>query len=67
MTQDGGNASPFQGDREGFRALPLKSVESGISSSETVQKALWRLVRHGYIRQVKREKGSWTYLPGVEA
>jgi hypothetical protein len=38
----------------------------GISSSETVQKAVWWLVRHGYMRQVKREKGSWTYLPGEE-
>jgi hypothetical protein len=35
----------------------------GISSSQTVQEAMWWLVRHGYIRQVKREKGSWTYLP----
>ena len=38
----------------------------GISSSEAVQKAVWWLVRHGYMRQVKREKGSWTYLPGEE-
>jgi Bifunctional DNA primase/polymerase, N-terminal len=36
----------------------------GISSSQTVQEALWWLVRHGYIRQVGREKCSWTYLPG---
>jgi hypothetical protein len=36
----------------------------GISSSQTIQEAMWWLVRYGYIRQVKREKGSWTYLPG---
>jgi hypothetical protein len=39
----------------------------GISSSDTVQGALWWLVRYGYIRQVKREKGSWTYLPGASS
>lgn len=38
----------------------------GISASDTVQKAIWWLVRHGYMRQVMREKGSWTYLPGQE-
>ena len=40
MTQDGGNASPFQGDREGFRALPLKSVESA-KFREYYRKALY--------------------------
>lgn len=35
----------------------------GIKSAHVVQEAMWWLVRHGYIRQVKREKGSWTYLP----
>ncbi len=37
----------------------------GISSSQTIQEASWWLVRYGSIRQVKREKGSWTYLPGA--
>lgn len=36
----------------------------GINSSDTVQAAMWWLVRHGYIRQVGRDRGAWLYLPG---
>jgi Bifunctional DNA primase/polymerase, N-terminal len=36
----------------------------GISSSDTVQKAIWWLVRHGYMRPVGRHERACTYLPG---
>ena len=37
VSKDEGNASPFQEDREGVWALPLKSVECEISCLEETQ------------------------------
>jgi hypothetical protein len=37
----------------------------GIDAKDTVEAALWWLVRHGYIRRVGQDGKAWLYLPGV--
>jgi hypothetical protein len=37
----------------------------GIDAKDTVEAALWWLVRHGYIRRAGRDGKAWLYLPGA--
>jgi hypothetical protein len=37
----------------------------GVDAKDTVEAALWWLVRHGYIRRVGRDGKAWLYLPGA--
>jgi hypothetical protein len=37
----------------------------GVDAKDTVEAALWWLVRHGYLRRVGRDGKAWLYLPNA--